>query len=148
MVLVTTWFVAQCKEKKQNKPNNFSFGLFQVHSLNICNIFDMRYFLRYVNLKICVFLHLWFFLWLGRNSFSVLLKCVIKPEAYNVMKYTILFSSWQHYFMPMKQYFFSTVSFLKLRLSVNTEVFLKCSVLFKIGQSESNVKSFTPQKGQ
>lgn len=73
-----------------------------------------------------------------------LLECMSKPQAYN-MKNTILFSSCQHYFILMKQYFFSTASFL--RLAVNTEVFTKCSVLFKTEKSESEVKSFTPQKG-
>jgi len=46
------------------------------------------------------------------------------------MKNAILFSCCQHYFVPMKQYFYSTASFLKLVLSVNTKVFTKCSVLF------------------
>lgn len=35
----------------QLKPNNFSFVLFQMHSLKICNVFDLNYFLYTLEFK-------------------------------------------------------------------------------------------------
>lgn len=99
--------------------------------------FDLKWgFLDTWIAKLPVFLHLSLLIWavsfpinfVSPKSFKL---CLSKLQAYHIMKNTVLFSSFQHDFVVMKQYFFSTASCLKLRLSVSTEVLTKCSVLFK-----------------
>lgn len=100
--------------------------------------FELKWgFFRHLNWKTsCIPIPL--LIWAGRNSFPVnffhqkVLNCALASLKHSTfMKNTVLFSSCHHDFIPVKQYFFSTASCLKLRLSVSTEVLTKCSVLFK-----------------